>query len=60
MKIQRLRNNDIMIILPSRQLSRWRLIVHAALDWFYTVNKPTYIEKMIIKDLETLKTELNQ
>ena len=58
MKLQRLKNNDLMIIVPARQQSRWRLITGVALEVIETYPNQGYQDKRISEDLRTLRKEL--
>ena len=58
MKLQRLKNNDLMIIVPARQQARWRQITNAALDVIETAPNQGYQDKRISEDLRTLRREL--
>jgi len=58
MKLERLQNNDLMIIIPSRQQGRWRLIAGYALENIESVHHQTYQDKRISEDLRALRREL--
>ena len=58
MKLQRLKNNDLMIIVPSRQQGRWRQITSVALDAIETAPYQRYQDKRISEDLRMLRKEL--
>ena len=59
MKLQRLKNNDLMIIIPAKQAGRWRLLTHCALDWIESGENLSYRDKETAKDIRILRRELN-
>jgi hypothetical protein len=62
MKLQRLKDNSLMIIIPPKQISRWRRIINYAHEYIFTsqdeISKWSSQDKAIMADLEELAKEI--
>ena len=58
MTIRKLKNGDVMVIIPARHKKRWRLLLRYAIEYLLDGEYITYIEKRAAEDAEKLRDAL--
>lgn len=59
MTIKKLKNGDVMVIIPARQKNRWRAILYCAIEWIDSLPMPhCYQEKHALEDARKVRNSL--